>query len=183
MKKPNKFCFLVKKKRPRACSPSTSPLNELKVLQKSREIFSVKTENASQMDNCRTIENMDVYKILECEDNKIILKKLHKENKKYKENKNRDIEKPKKIRKKISKSDVMVINSDVIERSLEGLLDFDKFLEEYNRDDIVQNNGKINNEDVPQIDKATNNKVPVSVTKEMSPLKLKSNLFFKKLSV
>ena len=178
MKKPNKFCFLVKTKRPRSCSPSKSPLNELKDPQKSREIFSVKTENASQMDNCRGKENMDVYKILECEDNTIILKKLHKENKKYKENKIKDIEKPKKIRKKINKSDVMVINSDVVIERLEGLLDFDKFLEEYNLEDIEHNKVKINNEEVSQIDKAANNKFAESVRKEMSPLKLKSNLFF-----
>ena len=80
MKKPGKCCFLVKKKRPReARNPKVGVLLS-KENRKSKEIFKIKSDNnldypLKEVDY-RNNKKYDGFKIVGCEDHKIILTKL-----------------------------------------------------------------------------------------------------------
>jgi hypothetical protein len=127
MKKPGKCCFLVKKKRPRGGTPAPEGLPAPKENKKSKEIFSIKTENVSETPlkevGNRINKKNEGYKVLGCEDDKIILRKVHKENK--------VIRIPGETQEGQEKSIIKKKSNEWVE--MEGILDYDKFLEELDK--------------------------------------------------
>lgn len=130
MKKPGKCCFLVKKKRPReARNPKVGVLLS-KENRKSKEIFKIKSDNnldypLKEVDN-RNNKKCDGFKIVGCEDHKIILTKLQNGNSFTNEQVfGLGIMKIMKHKKNIKDKCYATYSDDV--------LDYDKFLEEFNK--------------------------------------------------
>jgi hypothetical protein len=132
MKKPGKCCFLVKKKRPREAGAPRGGLLAPKENRKSKEIFRIKTENIleyplKEVVNRNNKKN-EGFKILGCEDHKIILSKLKHENKLNREEVLNLGIREKTKNKKNNLDGHLVTSMDVV-------LDYDKFLQELDRQD------------------------------------------------